>query len=175
MFFASFLNMINYHLELRSCADVGGLAKIDLVQKASKIDQAPAVDKECAKFSPPARKPKDAPKEHKELQIETRPNSYEEELRAKVALVETLFEGCKGAPVCKVEVFPSPAEHYRMRVEFDIWKTDDALDYVMHNGKERVAVNNYPMGVSLICDTLMPTLRAFHTHPYISERGGNPG
>jgi len=103
------------------------------------------------------RKKKNEEKPPRRLNLETRPDSYHDELAAKVDEVRRLFGG-HGAELPEAEVFESPPEHFRMRCEFDIWHDKSSPSYVMFDGKARVAVQRYPMGHRTISDHLMPTL-----------------
>jgi len=113
-----------------------------------------------AKTAAAVKKPtvSDEPKEDRQLHLSTRPASYQKELSEKVGKMQSLMEGFSNNPLPKTEVFESPREHFRMRVEFDISHHDDGPKYVMHSGRERVVVQQYPMGSRQICDVLMPTV-----------------
>jgi len=92
------------------------------------------------------------------LNLETRPGQYRAELAAKVASIQTLFQSKESDTLPKIEVFASPPEHFRMKVEFDIWHDEQGPNYVMFNGSERVKVNSFPMGSRVITDVFMPVL-----------------
>jgi tRNA (uracil-5-)-methyltransferase len=110
-------------------------------------------------------------KEHKALQIETRPGSYQQELDAKVDALQKLLIGCSDMPLPATQVFASPPENFRMRVEFDIAQTNGSPDYAMHVGKDLVTVHSYPMCCKLISEELMPTvLRALREELLLRER-----
>lgn len=94
--------------------------------------------------------------EKKELQIETRPHTYREELATKVSAMKELLRRFGGASLPPPEVFESPPEHFRMRVDFDIKWTDDGPRYAMHCGPELIEVEHYPMCCKLICEKMMP-------------------
>lgn len=94
------------------------------------------------------------------LLLETRPEAYRDELRAKVAALKALFSDVGADTLPLAEVFESPPEHFRMRAEFDVWHDDSGSRYVMFNGRERVIVQDYRMGAKAINDVLMPGLLA---------------
>lgn len=58
-----------------------------------------------------------------------------------------------------VEVFASPASHYRMRAEFRVWHEGDDLYHIMFDAqtKQRIRVDTFPAANQLI-NTLMPIL-----------------
>lgn len=61
-----------------------------------------------------------------------------------------------------LEVFSSPAQHYRMRAEFKAWHQDDQVHYAMFRAdksRQVYTVENYPPGSPAI-QALMPQLRA---------------
>ncbi|MEA1952777.1 MAG: tRNA (uridine(54)-C5)-methyltransferase TrmA [Campylobacterota bacterium] len=64
--------------------------------------------------------------------------SYEEQLKQKEKRVSGLL-----APFYreKLEVFDSPASHYRARSEFRIWHDGDRCDYAMGNIEKKGAIN----------------------------------
>lgn len=158
-----------------SCAASGGLAAkllrdgetpkaaaVPAVQiHAHAVGAAGAEKKRQEKGSDAVRKTDGKEnKEQQHLNLETRPESYEAELAAKVAKAQAMLDGCggQGQVAPRLEVFASPKEHFRMRAEFDVWKTEEGPSYIMHDGKAKVVVHRYPMAARLICDTLMPTL-----------------
>lgn len=64
--------------------------------------------------------------------------------------------------VCDLEVFPSPAQHYRMRAEFKVWHQDNQVHYAMFRAdksRQVYTVEDYPPGSPAI-QALMPALRA---------------
>lgn len=121
-------------------------------QAAPEVHAKILAEKKC--------KDKENSQEPRELHLNTRPEHYQSELSAKVTKMQGLIEayGSADNPLPATEIFESPPEHFRMRVEFDISHDDDIPRYVMHAGKERVTVQHYPMGSKLICDLLMPTV-----------------
>jgi len=117
-----------------------------------------AVKKDKKKNKKDPLQPAGQSEERKELHIKTRPHCYLEELNAKVKKMEELLHDFGTSALPATEVFESPHEHFRMRVEFDIFNVNDEPAYMMHAGKERIVVNDFPMGSKLICETLMPVL-----------------
>lgn len=62
----------------------------------------------------------------------------------------------------ELKVFPSPAQHYRMRAEFKIWHSDGRCDYAMFKPgtpKQTYIINDFPAASDTI-NALMPTLLA---------------
>jgi len=150
-------NTLFRHLRENSeCAAAGGLNEVEKRRGPKEPEDA----KVRACSTPQVKTRKDKPRQHKKLHIETRPDSYEEELCAKVAGMRAIFESCSGAAGLSPEVFASPPEHYRTRAEFDVWHHDDGPSYVMFNGKDRVLIEHYPMADVAISGFLMPTLLA---------------
>lgn len=61
-----------------------------------------------------------------------------------------------------IQVFPSPASHFRMRAEFKVWHEEDHAYYAMfESGKDKrpIRVDEFPIG-SLLINQLMPKLMA---------------
>jgi tRNA (uracil-5-)-methyltransferase len=60
----------------------------------------------------------------------------------------------------ELDVYPSPAEHYRMRAEFKIWHSDQRCDFAMFtpgHSRQTYVVENFP-AASLTINQLMPKL-----------------
>jgi len=117
----------------------------------------------------PHKKEKEKPSEYVEhkFSIETRPDSYEQELQPKVKKMEMLLTTAAGNPhLPQMQVYQSPPEYFRMRCEFNVCQNYKGIDvgYFMWHGRERKEITHFPMGDKLICDKLMPglleTLRA---------------
>lgn len=70
-----------------------------------------------------------------------------------------------------IQVFESPTEHFRMRVEFDIWHSDHRATYVMMDAGTRVEVKHFPMACRLISEKLMPRLHAVLQEEEVLRRG----
>lgn len=162
---ALFNHLRDNHSDPRKC-----IAKPPSTQWEAERKAAPAVH---AKNAATAKKAKlqGEPKEQKALQIDTRPDSYQDELRSKVVGLNKSLEGFGSLPLPEAEVFASPSEHFRMRVEFDIKHSDDGPNYAMHVGSELVTVDRYPMGCKLICQQLMPaTLKMLREERILREK-----
>ncbi|QOR38288.1 tRNA (uridine(54)-C5)-methyltransferase TrmA [Billgrantia diversa] len=90
------------------------------------------------------------------------PARYEQELEAKRERIGQQFERF-GPP--ELEVFPSPASHYRQRCEFRVWHEGDDLFYAMFDvdpddpkQKRVIRLDDYPVASRRI-NELMPRLR----------------
>ncbi len=83
---------------------------------------------------------------------------YETQLADKQQRLQTLFADF--APPA-LEVFASPAEHYRMRAEFRVWHEGEDLYYIMFDGatRARYRVDQFPAASRLI-NELMPLILA---------------
>jgi len=133
--------------------------------------QTPVVHAKVASTKKKKQRGEAAPEAEPRLQIETRPESYLEELGEKVARMRALVASFGASPLPEAEVFQSPPEHFRMRVEFDILQTAEGPSYAMHAGRDLVAVDDYPFACGLISGTLMPaTLRALRREPLLSRQ-----
>ncbi len=88
--------------------------------------------------------------------LDVNPQDYQHQLDEKVQRLTDLFAPFE-AP--ELEVFPSPAQYYRMRAEFRVWHEGDDLYYVMFNQetREKYRVDQFPVASQLI-NQLMPTL-----------------
>lgn len=87
-------------------------------------------------------------------------SSYQQQLNTKIERITIQFQDFQ-AP--KLEVFDSPAEHFRMRAEFRIWHTEDDMFYAMFERDAKtqekvvVRVDSLPIATQSIND-LMPRL-----------------
>ncbi|PSU46509.1 tRNA (uridine(54)-C5)-methyltransferase TrmA [Photobacterium frigidiphilum] len=81
---------------------------------------------------------------------------YQQQLDEKAERIQNIFEDFETP---ELEVFASPAEHYRMRAEFRMWHEGEDLYYVMFNQetREKYRVDQFPAASRLIND-LMPLL-----------------
>ena len=79
---------------------------------------------------------------------------YQTQLTAKSQKLQALFNEFQAPPL---EIFDSPAEHYRLRAEFRVWHEGDDLYYIMFDQKTRqkYRVDTFPTASKLIND-LMP-------------------
>ncbi|MGF1738876.1 tRNA (uridine(54)-C5)-methyltransferase TrmA [Photobacterium satsumensis] len=84
------------------------------------------------------------------------PAEYQPQLDEKAARIQNIFADFDTP---ELEVFASPAEHYRMRAEFRVWHEGEDLYYVMFNQetREKYRVDQFPAASRLIND-LMPLL-----------------
>ncbi len=86
------------------------------------------------------------------------PTQYAAQLAAKQARLQDLLAPFDApAP----EVFASPAEHYRLRAEFRLWREDGQRHYAMFEGDKHspVLIEQFPIASQRI-NALMPRLKA---------------
>lgn len=102
--------------------------------------------------------------------IDIDPQHYPAQLEAKLICFKRDF-----APydLPEPEVFASPVLHYRLRAEFHIRHSGEALDYVMFPAGKRGAptpIEDFPIAAVSIC-TLMPRLKsALKVTPVLREK-----
>ena len=84
------------------------------------------------------------------------PAEYQPQLDEKAERIQNIFADFDTP---ELEVFASPAEHYRMRAEFRVWHEGEDLYYIMFNQetREKYRVDQFPAASRLIND-LMPLL-----------------
>ncbi|MBD8514862.1 tRNA (uridine(54)-C5)-methyltransferase TrmA [Photobacterium sp. CAU 1568] len=84
------------------------------------------------------------------------PATYQAQLDEKAERMQALFAD---VDTPELEVFASPAQHYRMRTEFRVWHEGEDLYYIMFNQetREKYRVDQFPQASRLIND-LMPLL-----------------
>ncbi|UIP27818.1 tRNA (uridine(54)-C5)-methyltransferase TrmA [Photobacterium sp. TLY01] len=84
------------------------------------------------------------------------PATYQAQLDEKAERMQALFADVETP---ELEVFASPAQHYRMRAEFRVWHEGEDLYYIMFNQetREKYRVDQFPQASRLIND-LMPLL-----------------
>lgn len=77
------------------------------------------------------------------------PEHYPEQLAQKEARLAELLAAHYQQPL---EVYKSPATHYRMRAEFRVWHEQDDLYYIMFDPdtKERIRINEFIPGSDLM-------------------------
>ncbi len=87
---------------------------------------------------------------------EMHPDNYQSQLDEKVARQRETFK--KFSPP-ELEVFDSPAEHYRLRAEFRVWHEGDELYYIMFDKETRakIRIDHFLPGSELI-NQIMPVL-----------------
>ncbi|MCS3460688.1 tRNA (uridine(54)-C5)-methyltransferase TrmA [Aeromonas sp. BIGb0445] len=90
-------------------------------------------------------------------QSERTPAAYQAQLAAKAQRLQALFAGFNPPAL---EVYASPAEHYRMRAEFRLWHEEDDLYHVMFDqeSRERIRVDQFPAASALINQVMQPLL-----------------
>lgn len=95
------------------------------------------------------------------------PEQYQQQLDNKVERLQQQLGELESVNIPPVEVFNSPASHYRMRAEFKVWHEDDLSHYAMSDKetKEPVFLTQFPVAAKNIND-LMPFI--------MSEINGNP-
>lgn len=71
------------------------------------------------------------------------PAEYQPQLDEKAERIQNIFADFETP---ELEVFASPAEHYRMRAEFRVWHEGEDLYYVMFNQetREKYRVDQFP-------------------------------
>ncbi|MGD6737603.1 tRNA (uridine(54)-C5)-methyltransferase TrmA [Photobacterium leiognathi subsp. mandapamensis] len=81
---------------------------------------------------------------------------YQQQLDEKAERIQNIFADFDTP---ELEVFASPAEHYRMRAEFRVWHEGEDFFYIMFNQetREKYRVDQFPAASRLIND-LMPML-----------------
>jgi len=87
------------------------------------------------------------------------PEQYQQQLDDKAERIRLQFAPFSSAPL---NVYASPASHYRMRAEFKIWHEDNTAHYAMYEPgeyKRPFTITDFPVGSNLI-NQLMPLLLA---------------
>jgi tRNA (uracil-5-)-methyltransferase len=85
------------------------------------------------------------------------PENYSQQLDAKTAKLQQQFAALE---LPTLEIFDSPARHYRQRAEFKIWQQDGRASYAMYKPgqyKTPFLIDDFPVG-SLRINLLMPPL-----------------
>ncbi|MCD9480247.1 tRNA (uridine(54)-C5)-methyltransferase TrmA [Photobacterium phosphoreum] len=84
---------------------------------------------------------------------------YQPQLDEKAARIQDLLSDFETP---ELEVFASPAEHYRMRAEFRVWHEGEELYYIMFNQhtREKYRVDQFPAASRLINDVMPMLLEA---------------
>ena len=85
--------------------------------------------------------------------------AYAAQLDAKVARLRELLAPF-AAP--ELEVFDSPAEHYRLRAEFRLWREQEERHYAMFEAGDKhtpILIEDFPIA-SLRINELMPRPKA---------------
>ena len=99
--------------------------------------------------------------------------AYQQQLADKKQYLQQLFQGLDFP---KIEVFESPEQHYRMRVEFRIWHEGGEMFYAMFergqkaSGASLIRCDQFPAASESI-NALMPKLiEAASNHPELKKR-----
>jgi tRNA (uracil-5-)-methyltransferase len=89
------------------------------------------------------------------------PEHYQSQLNTKIAQLKQQLSDINHVELPDVEVFESPAEHYRMRAEFKVWHEGHTSHYAMSDKetKKPVFLTDFPVASKAI-NTLMPLLLA---------------
>lgn len=91
--------------------------------------------------------------------LAVQPEQYQLQLEEKVERLSAMLDSfCQD----RLDVFASPAKHYRMRAEFRVWHEGDDLYYIMFDPETRakIRMENFPAGSQLI-NQLMPAILEF--------------
>lgn len=109
-----------------------------------------------AASSPPADR---VPPTLDDLNVAVRPESYAEELAAKVAGVRAVFATAAVPLPAHIDVYESERAHFRQRAEFTVWHKADRSYYAMFakGSKFPVEVPSFPFGSTEI-GRLMPAI-----------------
>ncbi|CAB0151797.1 tRNA/tmRNA (uracil-C(5))-methyltransferase [Pseudidiomarina piscicola] len=88
--------------------------------------------------------------------LAVQPERYQQQLAEKQQRLQTLLAPHTSS---ELDVFASPALHYRMRAEFRMWHEGDDLFYIMFDPetREKIRMDEFPPGSKLI-NELMPEL-----------------
>ncbi|MDN4504310.1 tRNA (uridine(54)-C5)-methyltransferase TrmA [Alteromonadaceae bacterium BrNp21-10] len=88
---------------------------------------------------------------------EINPDKYGQLLEQKAEQVRDAFSQFTTP---ELEIFPSPAEHFRQRAEFRMWHDGDDLYHIMfdQHDKQQYRVDHYPIGSVLINDVMSALL-----------------
>lgn len=84
----------------------------------------------------------------------TQPADYQQQLNDKINYIKALFASISTP---ELEVFASPAKHYRMRAEFRVWHEGDEMFYAMFEAGRKAG------GATLVrCDSFDPACEAIN-------------
>lgn len=98
------------------------------------------------------------------------PEHYESQLQAKARLTEEEFAPFQAPPL---EIFSSPASHFRMRAEFKMWHDGDSVSYAMFEpgrSKRPVIIDEFPVGSRRIAELMPAILSAVNACTMLRER-----
>lgn len=98
------------------------------------------------------------------------PEQYQKQLTDKVDALRRDFARFK---LPEIEVFSSPASHYRLRAEFKIWQDGELASYAMYKpgaSKESYTITEFPVASELINNLMGPLLEAINADPTLRTR-----
>ncbi|WP_373741723.1 tRNA (uridine(54)-C5)-methyltransferase TrmA [Neisseria sp.] len=99
--------------------------------------------------------------------------AYRIQLEQKTAALNNLFAGL---PVPELEVYESPAEHYRMRAEFRVWHEGGEMFYAMFEpgkkagGASMIRCDVFPAAAESINDLMPRLMDAVRGNAVLAER-----
>ena len=99
---------------------------------------------------------------------------YRALLDAKSGLIRSRFDQLGSfASQVKLEIYPSQAQHYRMRAEFRMWHEGDDLFYAMFapgNKYQPIRINAFPQASERINDLILPLLAEIKSSLILSKK-----
>ncbi len=100
-------------------------------------------------------------------QIDT--SQYQTQLNEKAERLSALFDEFDTPTL---DIYPSPAKHYRMRAEFRVWHEGEDLYYVMFDQatKQKYRVDQFPQASRLINDLMPLLLEAMKFNPALRHK-----
>ena len=99
----------------------------------------------------------------------TQDPEYPQQLDAKVA---ALREACAGLVPPRIEIFPSPPWHFRMRAEFRIWHEGDRSHYAMTppGGDKPAPIADFAIGSAPMVAAMGPLLTEIIARPLLRRK-----
>jgi len=101
---------------------------------------------------------------------------YEQQFKQKIDTFENrLAELAQvlGEPIaCKVDAFPSPKEHYRLRAEFKVWHQGSIAQYAMSDPetKKPIFIDTFPVASQAINKLMPQLLEAIHSEEILRKK-----
>ncbi len=98
------------------------------------------------------------------------PDKYEALLQEKVTLTEAEFTEFQPPAL---EVYSSPASHFRMRAEFKVWLSDESVSYAMFEpgqSKKPFTITDFPVATHTINDLMPRILEAVDESDALRDR-----
>jgi len=102
------------------------------------------------------------------------PEEYEKQLQDKVQRVQHIF---KETPTPEMEIFRSPATHYRLRCEFRVFHHGDESYYVMFEKEmqsdakpKMIRIDSFPVASELINELMVALLSNVHLYPVLRHK-----